>query len=237
MIGQCFSQDRFNVIILAAGAGTRMGESSAYIPKALLPLGEMRAIDWIIYRYRNVAEKFIIGVYTHKDLLINYLEGRYPHLNIEFAVEQGLENNARSTTICLDHADSRFPTLIHFCDLLMLDNFELRPDQLFYADYNTQGCTGTFRHVWNGKTLSAVAHPINLRQRALAGLMGVFSIGDTPKLKGILYSKWDRLYDITENGIFPYLHGTKISMTHCKKVIEFGNDADFRKAREMWETI
>jgi hypothetical protein len=237
MIGQCYSKERFNVIILAAGAGNRMGESAAYIPKALTPLGNQRAIDHIIFRYRNVAEKFIIGVHTHADLLINYLKGRYPTLNIEFCVEQTLENNAKSVGLCLDHADSRFPTLVHFCDLLMLDNFELEGDQLFFVDSETKGNMGTFRHIWNGRELLNVGGTIDVRNTSALGLLGVFSFQNTPSLKSFIYSDWSSLYDFTENGVFPYYECEGMEVLRCGKVIEFGNKSDIEKARELWETI
>jgi len=237
MVGRCFSYKKFNVIILAAGAGSRMGDASAFIPKALSPLGDQRAIDWIIYRYRDVALKFIIGVHTHADLLINYLKGRYPSLDIEFAIEYSLENNAKSTTICLDHADSRYPTLIHFCDLLMLDNFNLGIDQFFLVSKETEGVTGTFRHTITGHHLEKHVHPISIKESDSKGVLGVFSIGNTPFFKGILYDTWGTAQDLTDDGIAPYFSWVKMEETHCKKIIEFGDEATLQKARGLWEKI
>lgn len=234
MIGQCFSKDKWNIVILAAGAGSRMGEASMYIPKALSPLGEMRAIDWLILRYANVAHKFIIGTHTHYDLLINYIAGRYPASIFEFVTEKELVNNARSATLCLDKVNSRYPTLVLFCDLIMLDNFELAPDRLFIATKDTLGNTGTFRHHVNKNGfIEKFSEPKDASQ--CEGVLGVFSFGNTPLLKAIAYSSWEEHTDFTDDVVIPYREQEGLLAEECKKVVEFGNQTDLIKARELWE--
>lgn len=60
MLGQCYANEKFNVIILAGGAGSRMGQASEFIPKALTKVGEFRAIDLLISRYLNISHRLII---------------------------------------------------------------------------------------------------------------------------------------------------------------------------------
>ena len=90
MIGQAISikNKKYNIIILAGGAGSRMGNASDFIPKALSKIGSKRAIDYIIERYSIVAHKFIIGVCYHSDLLKSYIKGNYSNLDIEFSEEK-----------------------------------------------------------------------------------------------------------------------------------------------------
>ena len=80
MFGQAYSLEgkKYNIIILAGGAGSRMGVASDYIPKALTSFGSRRAIDFLIDKYIAVANKFIIGTGYHADLLQTYIKGKYP---------------------------------------------------------------------------------------------------------------------------------------------------------------
>ena len=114
MLGQAVSLEgnKYNVIILAGGNGTRLGEQSDYIPKALTQIGNKRAIDYLIERHIPVAHKFIIGICKHADLLQGYVEGRFKPLPIEFSREDELHNEAISLMYCLDHADIRYGTIV-----------------------------------------------------------------------------------------------------------------------------
>lgn len=237
MLGQCFATEKYNIIILAGGAGSRMGEASNYIPKALTEFGGQRAIDHIIYRYLPIAKKFIIGVCTQADLLISYVKGRYPSLDIEFSVEDELVNNARSTTYCLDHADCRYPTLITFCDLLMLDNPHVQGNMLYLATKNTVGVIGTFRHSWEDQiVVNTPAKPITEIQN---GIIGVFTFANTPLLKVHAYEGIDYQQDLTTDIILMY-NGTSprsMSVIECGKLYEFGTQADLEKVRELWALV
>ena len=73
---------RFNVIILAAGLGYRLRPETEYVPKALVKIGQSRAIDYIIRKYQYIADKFIIATGYGADLLENYLKGKYPMMNL-----------------------------------------------------------------------------------------------------------------------------------------------------------
>lgn len=223
MIGQAISLDgkKYNVIILAGGNGSRMGEQSDYIPKALSQLGNKRAIDYIIERYMNVAHKIIIGTCKHADLLESYVKGRFPRLYIKFSREDHLENNAISTMYCLDHADSRYPTIVLFCDLIVVSNPEIKDDTFLVADENTKGKIGTFRH----------------HDRYGRGILGHFTFGNTVDLKWITYANYSNntLKDLTESVLMDYNEENRVEPILCQKVYEFGNENDLQEVRKLWE--
>lgn len=239
MIGKAVSLNhkRYNVIVLAGGAGSRMGVASDYIPKALTKLGKMRAIDFIIERYSNIAHKFIIGVGYHADLLTSYISGRYKY-PIEFSMEapESMRNNAYSTLYCLDHADSRYGTIVTFCDLVMLDNLVVEDDCLYYVNENTKGFPGTFRHsvrVENGNVSEIVnnSEPTKFSN----GVLGTFVFGNTPLLKANMYAKYSALRDLTDDGVASYLQSQPLVAKECSVVYEFGNEDDLSAVRKLWQ--
>lgn len=239
MIGQCYSPEgtKYNIIIMAAGMGTRMGDQSNYLPKALTPLGNQRVIDYIISRYLLVAHKFIVGVGWQADLLMNYLKGRYGSM-IEFAVgkdEGKTESNGRSAMLCLDHADSRYPTIITFCDLLMMDNLEVGGDTLYLATKDTKGVIGTFRHGWDDLSHNFITYS---GLRPSTGVIGTFVIENTPAFKGASYLLWDYPnVDLTKDMLGEYIAFTESEPTvkECKSLYEFGTLDDINLVRERWE--
>lgn len=239
MIGKAVSlgHKRYNVIILAGGAGSRMGVASDFIPKALTKLGKLRAIDFIIERYSNVAHKFIIGVGYHADLLTSYISGRYKY-PIEFSMEtpETMRNNAYSTLYCLDHADSRYGTIVTFCDLVMLDNLVIDDDCLYYVNENTKGFPGTFRHsllIDNGNVSEIIKNtePTKFSN----GVLGTFVFGNTPLLKANMYAKYSTLNDLTDDGVVSYLKAQPLHAKECSVVYEFGNEDDLTSVRKLWQ--
>lgn len=241
MIGKAvsLSHKKYNVIILAGGAGTRMGVASDYIPKALTRLGEMRAIDFIIERYSHVSRKFIIGVGYHSDLLMSYISGRY-QMPIVYSHEdpENLKNNCYSALYCLDHADSRYGTIIVFCDLIMLDNLVIEDDSLYYVSEKTTGNPGTFRH-----SISFLGNQVlSIQKNAIPqlrgnGLLGAFVFSNTPLLKALLYSRYDDLTDFTDDAVSAYLERISMNAKECSSVFEFGNEDDLTKVRELWRNV
>ena len=239
MIGKAVSlgHKKYNIIILAGGVGSRMGPASEYIPKALTKLGGMRAIDFIIERYSTIAHKFIIGVGYHSDLLMSYISGRYKY-PIDFSIEgaETLKNNSYSTLYCLDHADSRYGTIVTFCDLVMLDNLVIDDDYLYYVTENTKGYPGTFRHC----IVNDADHIIQVRSNEEAarfgnGLLGTFVFGDTPLLKAKMYQRYYQLRDFTEDGVIEYMTSKPLLAKECSVVYEFGYEEDLEVVRRLWQ--
>lgn len=71
------------VCILAAGKGSRLGELTDKINKALLPIDNKAVISHIIEKFPEDSE-FVIAVGYHKDTLIEYLNAAYPNLKVTF---------------------------------------------------------------------------------------------------------------------------------------------------------
>lgn len=234
---------KYNVIILAGGLGTRMGVASDYIPKALSKFGSKRAIDYIIERYIHVAHKFIIGTGYHNDLLENYIKGEYPNLPVVFSYEKPEEliNPGISTMYCLDNADSRYGTIISFCDLIMLDNLVLNDDTIYYVDLNTEGNIGDFRHsvkIKNNFVEEFIQHEIPIKPSIIHnGVLGTFVFSNTILLKTITYSKSNIIKDLTWDIVSNYNVNKQLKAEHCKNVVEFGNDIDLIQVRKSWENL
>ncbi|ADX42529.1 nucleotidyl transferase [Tetrasphaera phage TJE1] len=213
-----------------------MGEGAAYIPKALVPLGNRRAIDWIIYRHQVVAEKFIIGTGRHHDLLESYVKANYSGLDIEFSYEDEPQNNAISTMLALDHADSRIPTIITFCDLLILSPQELRTSYFALASQLTKGVTGTFRHkAANSSAMIKEVEPSPCGPGEF-GVLGWFYFEDTRTLKELVYG--NATSDFTTNVVMVWQRstfGSPLEGHHFDKVFEFGTESDLAAVRKLWE--
>lgn len=239
MIGKAVSltHQKFTVVVLAGGSGSRLGQQSQYLPKALTQLGNQRALDFIIQRYKNIAAKFVIGVGIHHDLIENYIRGRYPDSLLEFSYESQLHSDAVSLIHCLDHVDSRLPVIICFCDLIMLGNTVITPDVMYYTNSATLGVTGTFRHGLitdhDGYVLEVTKQdpPNNI------GIIGQFVVGNTVKLKEIAYHNYDTVKDLTRHIISPYSKQVRMKSVAVESVIEFGDEMTLDKARKQWEKL
>ena len=226
---------RYNVVVLAGGNGSRMGGQRDYIPKALSKIGSKRGIDYIMQRYQNIAHKFIIGTGINSDLLESYIKGNYSN-NIEFSFESELKNNAISTLYALDHVDIRYPTIITFCDLLIISNIIISPDTLYYTNSSTTGHIGTFRHslVLTDRNVSDILTndpPLN------TGVVGCFVLNNSIELKRIAYSAADILNDLTTDIILPYIKTQKVFAEPVECLYEYGTEDDLKKIRELWEKI
>ena len=225
-----YSQSKYNVIILAGGLGTRMGEASQYIPKALSQIGALRAIDHIVTKYDFIAHKLIIGVSSHHDLLSAYIRGNYGHLDIAVCHEKSLINTSRSLTRCLDYADSSFPTIVQFCDLVLDEPADIEPDMLFVVNTLTSGVVGTFRHGVIAERIVKYESPIKPDLNR-TGLCGLFTFADTPLLKAIAYGSWDQHSDITDDIVVPYRSLRMMRSADVVKIYEFGSQDDLDRVK------
>ena len=68
---------KYKVCILAAGVGSRVGDFSDYINKAILPVNSKAAISYIIEKFPEDIE-IVIAVGHKKETVINYLSLAYP---------------------------------------------------------------------------------------------------------------------------------------------------------------
>jgi len=241
MLGQAVSLEgnKYNVIILAGGSGARMGEQSDYIPKALTQIGNKRSIDYLIERHIPVAQKFIIGICKHADLLQGYVEGRFKPIPIEFSREDKLCNEAISMMYCLDHADIRYGTIVLFCDILTIGNPVIEPDSVLVATKDTHGVIGTFRHyveTIDGEDILETEQdgfPLGVDANK-RGILGYFVFQQTKLLKSIVYGvRYPR--SISYDFLFDYMTKTPVKFINADTVYEFGNTNDLEKVRKAWE--
>jgi NDP-sugar pyrophosphorylase family protein len=127
---------RFNVIILAAGSGSRLRARTGELPKALIEIDGARAIDLLIRKYRFVTDRLILSTGYNAELLEYYVKGKYPDLEMVFSREpvQELAGPGRSFLRALDRASSFLPTLSCFCDILIGDGFDVSSDALLVCN-------------------------------------------------------------------------------------------------------
>jgi NDP-sugar pyrophosphorylase family protein len=246
MLGQFFSEanERFNIVILAGGLGTRMGAASDHIPKALTKIGDQRAIDLIVSKFLLVANAFVVGTGWHADLLQSYVQGRYPNLDISYSPEpvSEMKNNATSLLHALDHASSRNGTIVTFCDLLILSNPMLTGNSLYLATKDTTGVVGTFRHslaLRGSVARKVIGHdkPIHIASGG-NGVIGFFVFKNTLLLKEIAYglARKGRLGDITSDIVSRYIAIEPTRAVTVDALLEFGTENDLQKVRKVWET-
>jgi choline kinase len=246
MLGQFISDKGriYNVIILAGGLSTRMGSASEHIPKALSKIGSQRAIDLLISKFLLISHKIVIGTGWHGDLLDSYIAGRYPNQKIEFSRESinDIRNNAVSFLYTLDHVDSRYGTVVSFCDLIMLSNPVISDSSMFVATQATKGVLGTYRHTV--ETKNGVAQRITALEtpqpiaRIDNGVVGFFVFSNTLLLKELAYSlaRKNTLGDITTDIVARYVQEEPTSVHEVSALLEFGTEDDLHKARAFWES-
>lgn len=246
MLGQFFSDNdrKYNIVILAGGLGTRMGQASDHIPKALSKIGMQRAIDLLISKFLLVAHGFVIGTGWHADLLQSYLRGRYPNLRIAFSHEEvpELRNNATSLTYALDSVNSRYGTIVAFCDLILLSNPQIIGNALYLATEDTKGVVGTFRHSVSIK--GGVVRKVHEFDKpscvppARNGVVGFFVLENTLLLKEIAYglARKGALTDFTNDIVKRYVALEETRAISVEALMEFGAEADLQKARKLWES-
>lgn len=110
--------------ILAGGAGTRLYPLTAYVPKALIPVGNRHVIEYIIeYLRRNEIQDIIMLVSNSEiDLLKNHLQdGHRFGVRIEYSTAERL-GTAGALHVAEDLLDETF--IVYYGDVLT--NLDLR---------------------------------------------------------------------------------------------------------------
>jgi NDP-sugar pyrophosphorylase family protein len=235
---------KFNVVILAAGFGTRLRPLTDHLPKALVEVTRgMRAIDHLIKKYQYVAEKIIIAVGYGAELLKNYVLGKYPKLNIVFSreKEEDLKGPGRSLTFALDYADSNLPTIITFCDYLLEDYINVDSDALCICEPK-EGTyiLDTYRNkvtINNGIIINVIEN--EEEENPTHGFTGIAIIHHTILLKSIVYTaatlKDPGNVDYTFDIIKPYISKIKTIPFPIHKQYEFGTTNNLIKIKEIFE--
>lgn len=240
------TNQKFNVIILAGGLGIRLKPITDYIPKALVEIGNKRAIDYIIQKYQYIADKFIIGTAYSADLLENYVKGKYSSLNVFFSREDVSElgGPGKSLIFALDYASSKLPTIITFCDYIIEDKIPTENDTICVCKPSDKpSILGTYKTI----TIAEEGNVINLiknknMNKKENGFTGVFICHNTMLLKSIVYNaaiSKDKSSEISYalDIVREYILKVKTHTHPISKIFEFGTDNTLKKTREYIDGI
>ena len=232
---------KFNVIILAAGVGARLKPETDFVPKPLIELGKQRAIDYLIQKYQYISERLIIATGYGADILEYYVRGKYSALNPIFSREDvsELAGPGRSLVYALDHASSKLPTLITFCDYIMEDYISVdhdalgisqRPKPPYVVDPHPKGLAV----VEDGIVVNLVENK-HLDRTIYGGFTGLAICHNTTLLKSIAYTKAletgfkpDYTFDIIKT----YISRIKTIALPLSRMFEFGTPIMLKKVRE-----
>ena len=220
---------KFNVIILAAGLGIRLKPETDYLPKALVELGKggLRAIDYSIRKYQYIADPFIIALGYSADLLENYIKGKYSSLNIFFSREEvsELRGPGKSLVYALDYASSKLPTIITFCDYIINDQISVEYDSIGVCKpSNEDSVLDTY------KTIAIVDEGIivdlkkneDIENFKKDGFTGISIFHNTKLLKSIVYNAYI---------IRSYVQKVKTLACPISKIFEFGTEDTLKRTR------
>ena len=127
------SKKKFNTIILAAGKGTRIRGIQTDVPKPMVEIKGMVAIDFLIRKFKDVTDTFIICTGYKEDMLIGYLKTKFPLIKFKFVRQEEdelAEGPGKSVVLGLREAKQSLPTMIMFCDILFEDEISIEKDGL-----------------------------------------------------------------------------------------------------------
>jgi NDP-sugar pyrophosphorylase family protein len=235
------TNERFNVIILAAGLGRRLHRETDFIPKALVNLDQGRAIDFSIRKFQYVAERMIIAAGYCADLLENYVRGKYATQNLFFSVEDVSElcGPGASFLYALDYTSSRLPTIVTFCDFIFNDQFSVESDALVVCKPgNADAVIDTYKTlalVEEGVVYDVVpnADPQRIREN---GFTGTIICHNTILLKAIAYGQASNKsnlgeLDYTLDVIRNYVKTVRTMAVPVSGMFELGTEESLAKTR------
>lgn len=236
------TNQKFNVIILAAGVGSRLKPETDFIPKALVKVGNERAIDHLLKKYQYIADRIIIAVGYNAELLENYTKGKYTSMNLFFSKEKVSElyGPGKSSVYALDYASSQLPTIITFCDYIVEDFFPIDADGLGVCKPKKDHLSilGTY------KTVATIEEGIVLnlsKNKEIEsvkenGFTGISIFHNTLFLKSLAYhaasekgvKNVDYAFDIVDK----YVSKMRTVAVPLSNMFEFGTEKLLRETRE-----
>lgn len=223
---------KFNIIILAAGMGTRLRPETDFIPKCLIDIGGIRSIDYCIQKYQYIAGRIILAVGYCGDLVTNYVTGRYGPLELYFSHEQvaQLKGPGTSLVYALDQASSRLPTIITFCDYIIQDQFPVDYDSLCVCHPNdTPSILGEYRTIAliDEGVVTGLKWNEDMPHVRENGCTGIVIFHDTCLLKALTYSAAAAGKEEVDYGfdvIDPYVKQRRTLATPLSHLFEFGTN-------------
>jgi NDP-sugar pyrophosphorylase family protein len=231
---------KFNIIVLAAGVGTRLRPETDFIPKPLVELGGQRAIDFLVRKYQHVADRMVIATAYCADLMENYCRGKYPSMTLLFSREEvsKLAGPGTSLLYALDCVSTRLPTIVTFCDYLLEDQFSIEKDAVCLCNPEVPEAVldsyKTVAVVEDGRAIDLNPNADIARIRK-NGFTGVFICHQTMVLKALAYSRAaergaDKL-DYATDIVRPYLARFPTRALPVSRIFEFGTEESLRATR------
>jgi len=235
------TNQKFNVIILAAGLGHRLRPETDFIPKALVNLGRHRAIDYTIRKFQYVSERMIIATGYCADLLENYVCGKHISLSTYFSREDvnELRGPGVSFLYALDYASCRLPTIVTFCDFIFGDQFPIDSDALVLCKPGDADAVmdtyNTVALVEEGIVSDIVPNgdPQRVREN---GFTGTVVCHDSLLLKSIAYGQAHAKsnladLDYTLDVIRNYVKVVRTIAAPMSRIFEFGTEDSLYRTR------
>jgi hypothetical protein len=235
------TSQKFNVIILAAGMGRRLQPETDFIPKALVSLGEVRAIDYALRKFQYVSDRIIIAAGYCADLLENYVRGKYSSLNLFFSREEVDElcGPGASFLYALDHASCRLPTIITFCDFIFADQFPVDSDSIVVCKPgNENAVVDTYKTVAvvEEGVVSDIVPNADIASVRENGFTGTAICYNSTLLKAIAYSNASAKpnlgeFDYTIDVIRNYVRSVRTLAVPVSSMFEFGTEESLARTR------
>ena len=132
------------VLITCSGTGSRMGEYTKYINKALVKVGDKFTIDYIIDNFKSVSNvEYIITLGYFGDYVKQYLTIAYPEYNFTFVNVDNYNGKGSSQGYSLLHAEKYLqePFIFIACDTIIIDklfnkDYQITSNKIYVFDYN-----------------------------------------------------------------------------------------------------
>jgi thiamine kinase-like enzyme len=133
------STQSFKVLITTSGIGSRLGEITKYMNKALVRIGTKPVISYIIEQY-PATTKFTLTLGYFGKQVRDYLELAYPEREFEFVCVDNFEGEGSSLLYSLFCAKEKLqePFIYHACDTITTDTI-FAPDHNWIAGYRGGG--------------------------------------------------------------------------------------------------
>lgn len=238
-----FSKKRkkFNVIILASGLGKRLRPETNRVPKPMVALDSegAKSIDYLIEKFKPVAERLIVATAYLADVLENHVKEKYPDLNLFFSREKvsELKSPARSSVFALDYASSALPTIVMFSDYIIEDYIPVDRNALCItkkpeSPYVIETSTKCIPLVKKGIITDMIP---NKELRRYGGWPGLGIFHDTLLLKSIAFaraSKDNFNMDFGRGIVKDYVKKVRTWPIYISKMYEFGTVEMLKKVRE-----